>query len=102
MVVVTTIGIFMAIIYLLIYTLGFLYISSFGSANAQLPGRFHPWTFSLNIGLNMFHLDCMSCLHSLLGYSNGEFQALQLIVLAVFGAVDQQLAPCMLVHILGS
>ena len=30
----------------------------------------------------------MSCLHSLLGYSTGEFQALQLIVLAAFGAVD--------------
>ena len=30
----------------------------------------------------------MSCLHSLLGYSTEEFQALQLIVLAAFGAVD--------------
>ena len=30
----------------------------------------------------------MSCLHSLLGYSIGEFQALQLIVLVAFGAVD--------------
>ena len=50
---------------------------------------FCPWTFSLNIGLNMFPLDTfMSCLHSLLGYSIGEFQALQLIVLAAFGAVD--------------
>ena len=82
-------GIFMAINYLLIYTLGFLYISNSGSANAQLPGCFCPWTFSLNIGLNMFPLDSfMSCLHSLLGLSKGEFQALQLIVLAVFGAVD--------------
>ena len=27
----------------------------------------------------------LSCLHSLLGYSTGEFQALQLIVLAAFG-----------------
>ena len=79
----------MAINYLLIYTLGFLYISSSGSANAQLPGCFRPWTFSFNIGLNMFLLDsCMSCLHSLLGYSTGEFQALQLIVLAAFDAVD--------------
>ena len=83
------IGIFMAINYLLIYTSGFLYISSYGSANAQLPGCFRPWTFSLNIGLNMFLLDSfMSCLYSILGYSTGEFQALQLIVLAVFGAVD--------------
>ena len=33
---------------------------------------FCPWTFSLNIGLNMFPLDpFMSCLHSLLGYSTG-------------------------------
>ena len=42
--------------------------------------------------LNMFHWEhflwLMSCLHSLLGYSTGEFQALQLIVLAAFGAVD--------------
>ena len=30
----------------------------------------------------------MSCLDSLLGYTSGEFQALQLIVLGVFGAVD--------------
>ena len=89
MIVVTMIGIFMAINYLLIYTLGFLYISSFGSANAQLPGCFRPWTFSLNIGLNMFALDSFtSCLHSLLGYSTGEFQALQPIVPAAFGAVD--------------
>ena len=46
-------------------------------------------SFSLNIGLNMFPFDSfMSCLHSLLGYSTGEFQASQLIVLAAFGAVD--------------
>ena len=102
MIVVTIIGIFMAINYLLIYTLGFLYISSSGSASAQLPGCFRrPWTFSLNIVFNMFPLDSfMSCLHSLLGYSTGEFQALQLIVHAAFGAVDQPLAPCMLVHFL--
>ena len=92
---------FMAISYFLIYTLGFLHISSSGSANAQLPGCFRPWTFSLNIGLNLFPLDSfMSCLHSLLGYSTGEFQALQLIVLAAYGPVDWPLAPCMLVHFL--
>ena len=89
MIVVTVIGIFMAINYLLIYTLGFLYISSSGSANAQPPESFHPWTFSLNIGLNMFPLDSfMSCLHSLLVYSTGEFQAWLQIVLVAFGAVD--------------
>ena len=66
-----------------------LYLSSSGSANAQLPGCFCPWTFSLNIGLNILPLDTVvSCLHSLLGYSTGGFQALQLIVLAAFGAVD--------------
>ena len=80
---------FMTMIYILIYTLGILYISNSGSANAQLPGCFCPWTFSLNIGLNMLPLDSfMSCLHSLLGYSTGEFQALQLIVLAAVGAVE--------------
>ena len=89
MMVVTITGIFMAINYLLIYILGFLYISKSGYANAQLPGCFYPWTFSLNIGLSMFPLDFfMSCLHSLLGYSTGELQALQLIVLAAVGAVD--------------
>ena len=42
----------------------------------------------------------MSCLDSLLGYSAGEFQALQLIVLVVFGALNKPLASCMLVHFL--
>ena len=87
--VVTITGIFMAINNLLIYTLGLLYISNSGSANAQLPDSFCPWTFSLNFGFNMFPLGSfMSCLHSLQAYYTGEFQALQLIVLAVFGAVD--------------
>ena len=89
MIVVAIIGIFMAISYFLNHTLGFLYLSSSGSANAQLTGCFRPWTFSLNIGLNTIPLHSYkSCLHSLLEYSTGEFQALQLIVLAVFGAVD--------------
>ena len=62
----------MAINYLLIYALGFLYLRSSGSADTQLPGCFRPWTFFLNIGFNMFPLDSfMSCLHSLLGYSTG-------------------------------
>ena len=39
----------------------------------------------------------MSRLDHLLGYSTGELQALQLIVL---GAVDQPLALCMLIHFL--
>ena len=88
-IVVTIIGIFMAINYFLNYTLGFPYLNIFGFANAQLSGCFHPWTFSLNIRLNMLPLDSfMSCLNSLLRYSTREFQALQLIVRAAFGAVD--------------
>ena len=100
-IVVTITWILMAINYLLIYILGFLYVSNSGSENAQLPGCFCPWTFSFKIWLNMFPLDSfMSCLYSLLGYSTGEFQALQLIVLAAFGAVDLLLVPYMLVHFL--
>ena len=80
---------FTAINYFFIYTLGFLYISSSGSANAQLPGCFRPWIFFLNTELNMFPLDSfMSCLYSLLRYSTWEFQAMQLIVIVAFGAVD--------------
>ena len=76
-------------IYFSKYGLGFLYVSICGSANAQLPGCFRPWTFPLNIELNKLPLDSFeSCLYSILGYSTGEFQALQLIVLAAFGAVD--------------
>ena len=56
--------------------------------NTILSGCFCPWTFSLNIGLKMLHVDSlMSCLNSLLGYSTGEFQALILIFFAVFGAM---------------
>ena len=87
-IVVIIIKIFMAVHYLN-YTLVFLYLSSSGNANDQLPGCFRPWTFTLNIGLNMLPSDSfISCLHSLLGYSTGEFQALQLGVLLAFGAVD--------------
>ena len=42
----------------------------------------------------------MSHLATQLGYSAGEFQALQLNVLATFGVVDKPLAFCMLVHLL--
>ena len=42
MIVVTITGIFMVINYLLIYTLGFIYISNSGSANAQPPWMFLP------------------------------------------------------------
>ena len=54
--------------------------------------------FSLNIGLNMLPSDLfVSCLT---WYSTGEFQALQLIIPVVFGAVDQPLNSSMLVHFL--
>ena len=47
------------------------------------------WTFFQNIGFNMVPSDpFMSHLATQLGYSAGRFQALQLIVLATFGAVD--------------
>ena len=42
----------------------------------------------------------MSNLESQLGYSPREFQAWQLIVFAVLGAVNQPLAFCMFVHFL--
>ena len=57
--------------------------------NPSPPRMFCPWTFSLNIGFNMVPSDpFMSHLATQLGYSAGEFQALQLIVLEAFGVVD--------------
>ena len=55
----------------------------------HLPGCFCPWTFFENIGFNTVLTDpFMSHLATQLRYSAGEFQALQLIVLAAFGVVD--------------
>ena len=55
----------------------------------HLPWCFSPWTFFENIGFNTVLTDpFMSHLATQLGYSAGEFQALQLIVLAAFGVVD--------------
>ena len=55
----------------------------------HLPGCFCPWTFFQDIGFNMVPSDpFISHLATQLGYSAGEFQALQLIVLATFGVVD--------------
>ena len=49
----------------------------------HLPGCFCPWTFFQNIGFNMVPSDpFVSHLATQPGYSAGEFQALQLIVLA--------------------
>ena len=53
------------------------------------------------IGFNMVPWDpFMSHQDTQIGYSTGEFQALQLIVLAAFGVVDQPLASCMFVRFL--
>ena len=55
----------------------------------HLPGCFCPWTFFQNIGFNTVLTDpFMSRLATQLGYSAGEFRALQLIVLGAFGVVD--------------
>ena len=59
------------------------------STISHLPGYFCPWTFFQNIGFSMVPSGpYMSHLTTQLGYSTGEFQALQLIVLAAFGVVD--------------
>ena len=83
-------GIFMAIIFILNYTIRLSETKNIsGSANAYFPECVRPWTIPLTIGLNMLpSASLMSCLDSLPGYSTGAFQALQLIVFAVFGAGD--------------
>ena len=74
-----------------------------GFVDAHLPGCFCPWTFRLSVGLDASPSDSfVSCLGSHLGCSAGEFQALRLVVLAVFGAVDWPLASCVLVHLWSS
>ena len=101
MIVVTIIGILWSLFLFWNTRLSFLKQCSCGSANAHLHGCFSPWTFHLNIGLNMLPSDVlMLCVVSLLGYSTGEFQALQLIILA-FG-VDSSIASCMLVNFFGN
>ena len=59
------------------------------STMPHLPGCFCPWTFFKNFGFSMVPSDpFMSHLAAQLGYSAGEFQALQLTVLATFCVVD--------------
>ena len=54
----------------------------------HIPGCFCPWTYFQNIGFIVVPSDpFMSHLATQLGYSAGEFQALQLIVHATFGVV---------------
>ena len=51
--------------------------------------QYCPWTFFENIGFNTVLTDpFLSHLATQLGYSAGEFQALQLIVLVAFGVMD--------------
>ena len=85
--------------YYLLWTtaLGLVTPGNIGSAILHPRGCFCPWTFFKNIGFNTLLSDpFMSNSYSQLGYSTGDGQALQLIVLAVLGA----LASSMLVHFL--
>ena len=68
-----------------IYLNNTLILGIWCSTIPHLPGCFCPWTFFQNIGFNMVPSDpFMSHLATQLGYSAGEFQALQLIALATF------------------
>ena len=77
-------------LWLLVFVLNnILILGIWCSTIPHLPGCFCPWTFFDNIGFNTVLTDpFMSHLATQLGYSAGEFQALQLIVLAAFGVVD--------------
>ena len=77
-------------LWLLVFVLNNIFILGIWcSTIPHLPGCFCPWTFFENIGFNTVLTDpFMSHLTTQLGYSAGEFQALQLIVLAAFGVVD--------------
>ena len=74
------------LVFVLNYT---LILGIWCSTIPHLHGYFCPWTFFENIGFNTVLTDpFMSHLATQLGYSAGEFQAFQLIVLAAFGVVD--------------
>ena len=77
-------------LWLLVFVLNkILILGIWCSTIPHLPGCFCPLTFFENIGFNTVLTDpFMSHLTTQLGYSAGEFQALQLIVLAAFGVVD--------------
>ena len=76
-------------LWLLVFVLDILILGIWCSTIPHLPGCFCPWTFFENIGFNTVLTDSfMSHPATQLGYSAGEFQALQLIVLAAFGVVD--------------
>ena len=83
----TIIGIFMAILFIFNYMVRFSALCSSDFANGHLPGCFHSWTFLWRLYMlppGSFVL----CLDSPLDSSTGEFQALQVIGLAVFGALN--------------
>ena len=61
MMVATIIGILCPLLFILPILLGSLKLGSFGSATTHLPGRFRPWTVSLNIELNMLPLRTPLC-----------------------------------------
>ena len=76
-------------LWLLVFVLNTLILGIWCSTIPHLPGCFGPWTFFENIGFNTVLTDpFMSHLATQLGYSAGEFQALQLIVLAALSVVD--------------
>ena len=77
-------------LWLLVFVLNnILILGIWCSTIPHLPGCFCPWTIFEIIGFNTVLTDpFMSHLATQLGYSAGEFQALQLIVLAAFGVVD--------------
>ena len=76
-------------LWLLVFVLYILILGIWCSTIPHLPRCFCPRTFFENIGFNTVLTDpFMSHLATQLGYSAGEFQALQLIVLAAFGVVD--------------
>ena len=87
MIVLTIIGILTAILY---------FMNNTFRLPVTNPSRFCkcaiPWMLPLRDILFEYGIEHvtfgLSCLHSLLEYSTGELQALQLIVLTVFGAVD--------------
>ena len=71
LIVLTIIGILMAILFYFYYMFRHSVLHS--SANVHLNGCFWPWTFPSNIGLNMSPSDSFgSCLHFLIGCSTGS------------------------------
>ena len=76
-------------LWFLVFVLNILILGIWCSTIPHLPRCFCPRTFCENIGFNTVLTDpFMSHLATQLGYSAGEFQALQLIVLTAFGVVD--------------